>query len=41
MFINAQKVGDPRLHTVVQANIKNPRNIVDNIKSKLGKIFKK
>ncbi len=24
-----------------QANIKNPRNLVDNIKSKLGKIFKK
>lgn len=25
MTINTQKVGDPRLHTVVQSNIKNPR----------------
>ena len=25
MVINAQKVGAPRIHTVVQANIKNPR----------------
>ena len=25
MVIKAQEVGDPRLHTVVQANIKSPR----------------
>lgn len=25
MTINAQKVGDPRCHTLPQANIKNPR----------------
>ena len=25
IVINVQKVGDSRLHTVVQANIKNPR----------------
>jgi len=25
MTINVQNVGDPRLHTVAQANIKNPR----------------
>ena len=31
MVINAQEVGDPRLHTVVQANIRNPRSNLTTI----------